>query len=87
MNTLTFPILLLLPLATAIVVWLRPAREAKHVALIGSLATALWASLYLIAGSRFEERDLLRRFGADYAAYRDRVPGLVPWRLFFRRKQ
>ncbi len=48
MNNLTFPILLLLPLATAIVVWLRPAREAKHVALIGSLATALWTLFILI---------------------------------------
>jgi len=45
-----------------------------------SLATAFWASVYLVIGSRFEERDLLRRFGAAYADYRSRVPALIPWR-------
>ncbi|MEJ1995696.1 MAG: isoprenylcysteine carboxylmethyltransferase family protein [Limibacillus sp.] len=45
-----------------------------------SLATAFWASLYLVIGSRFEERDLLRRFGESYADYRRRVPALIPWR-------
>ncbi len=45
-----------------------------------SLATAAWASLYLVIGSRFEERDLLRRFGPAYAEYRAKVPALIPWR-------
>ena len=44
------------------------------------LATALWASLYLIIGARFEERALLRRYGQAYADYRDRVPALFPWK-------
>jgi protein-S-isoprenylcysteine O-methyltransferase Ste14 len=45
-----------------------------------SLATAFWASLYLVVGSRFEERDLLKRFGQAYADYRAKVPALFPWR-------
>ncbi len=44
------------------------------------LATALWGSLYFLVGSRFEERELLRRFGRAYADYRARVPAFVPWR-------
>lgn len=45
-----------------------------------SLATALWASAYLIVGTRFEERALRRRYGAAYAAYQRRVPAFIPWR-------
>lgn len=37
-------------------------------------------SVYAGIGLLFEERDLLRRFGPAYAAYRARVPALVPWR-------
>ncbi len=44
------------------------------------LATAVWVSLYLVIGAAFEERKLLRRHGAAYAAYRRRVPAFVPWR-------
>ncbi len=33
---------------------------------------------YTLIGLRFEERALLREFGEDYAAYRRRVPMLVP---------
>ena len=45
-----------------------------------STATAFWASVYLVAGSRFEERDLVRRFGQAYEDYRAKVPALIPWR-------
>jgi len=45
------------------------------------LATAIWGTLYFWIGSRFEERKLLRRFGAAYATYRARVPAFVPWKL------
>jgi len=45
-----------------------------------SLATALWASLYLVIGARFEERRLLARFGEAYARYRSAVPAFVPWK-------
>lgn len=45
-----------------------------------SLATALWASLYLVIGARFEERRLLARFGEGYARYRTAVPAFLPWK-------
>lgn len=44
------------------------------------LATAVWGSLYLMAGTWFEERKLLARYGTAYADYRRRVPAVVPWR-------
>lgn len=44
------------------------------------LATAVWASLYLIVGSRFEERRLIALYGAAYREYRRRVPAFVPWK-------
>lgn len=44
------------------------------------LATALWGSLYLIVGSRFEERWLVAHYGTAYADYRKRVPAFIPWR-------
>lgn len=44
------------------------------------VATAVWGSLYLGAGTWFEERRLLRRYGAAYARYRERVPAVLPWR-------
>ena len=44
------------------------------------LATAVWGSLYLVVGSRFEERRLVRLHGDAYRAYRARVPAFVPWR-------
>jgi len=42
------------------------------------LATALWASLYILIGSRFEERALMMRFGEAYRRYRARTPAFVP---------
>lgn len=33
---------------------------------------------YSIAGTYFEERDLVRSFGKDYLEYRSKVPGFVP---------
>lgn len=45
-----------------------------------SLATAVWGSVYLLIGSYFEERWLRAHYGAEYEAYRRRVPAYVPWR-------
>lgn len=45
-----------------------------------SLATAFWGGLYLVIGSRIEEQRLLRLYGEDYRCYRERVPGLIPWK-------
>ncbi len=44
-----------------------------------ALATAVCASVYILIGIRFEERKLLRLYGDRYAAYRARVPMLLPW--------
>lgn len=43
-----------------------------------TLATALWASLYLVIGSRFEERRLEHLYGEAYARYRRQVPAFFP---------
>ncbi|MFW6193252.1 MAG: methanethiol S-methyltransferase, partial [Gemmatimonadota bacterium] len=45
---------------------------------VGHLLFAAAATAYVLVGARFEERDLLRRFGEDYARYRERVPMLIP---------
>ena len=45
-----------------------------------SAETAVFATLYIVIGLRFEEAALLRRLGPIYAAYRSRVPALLPWR-------
>lgn len=42
------------------------------------LATAVWASAYLVVGTLFEERKLLRLYGAAYAAYRRDTPMYLP---------
>lgn len=63
------------PLYTAgfLLLWGRVADPA-------SLSTALWTSLYLVVGTLFEERKLLRLYGSAYARYRARVPMYLPWR-------
>jgi protein-S-isoprenylcysteine O-methyltransferase Ste14 len=49
---------------------------------VGHLMFAAGLTLYIVIATRLEERDLITAFGADYADYRARVPGLVPrlWR-------
>lgn len=47
-----------------------------------ALATAFWASVYLIVGTRLEEQRLIEAYGDDYKAYRSEVPMYVPWQLF-----
>lgn len=44
------------------------------------LATAIYASLYLLIGSRFEERKLIADYGDAYRDYMARVPSVIPWR-------
>ena len=44
------------------------------------LATAIWASAYLLIGSRFEEQRLVAEYGQAYRDYLRRVPSLIPWR-------
>ena len=44
------------------------------------LATCLWASLYLVIGTWFEERRLIGLYGDVYRRYRAAVPAFIPWR-------
>ncbi len=59
-----------------IMLWATPVMTAGH------LLFALAMSAYMVVGTQYEERDLLRHFGTEYADYRDRVPRIVPrpWR-------
>jgi len=63
-----------------------PLYAGGHLALWGlatsplALATAAWASAYLIIGAVFEERALVRRYGTAYERYRRQVPAIIPWR-------
>ena len=44
----------------------------------GRLLFALGMTAYILIGLRFEERDLVRRFGERYRAYQATTPMLVP---------
>lgn len=44
------------------------------------LATALWGSIYLLIGTWFEERRLVRLYADSYLDYRRRVPAFLPWK-------
>jgi protein-S-isoprenylcysteine O-methyltransferase Ste14 len=54
--------------------WAQPVMTPTLAVLSGGL------TVYVAVGLVLEERELLRRFGPAYAAYRRRVPALVPWR-------
>lgn len=45
---------------------------------LGHLVLALGLTVYILIGIHFEERDLVRNFGARYEAYRARVRRLIP---------
>lgn len=46
----------------------------------GHLLLAIVLTAYIVIGRRWEERDLLRRLGAQYERYRQSVPAFVPRR-------
>jgi protein-S-isoprenylcysteine O-methyltransferase Ste14 len=62
------------PLMTGFVVifWSAPVMTAGH------LLFAATATGYILAGIAFEEHDLIQSLGGTYAAYRARVPALIP---------
>ena len=70
-----------------------PYRFVRHPLMLGFLI-ALWAqpmmppallmlnagmTIYILIAIQFEERDLIRQFGADYKIYRRKVPALIPF--------
>jgi protein-S-isoprenylcysteine O-methyltransferase Ste14 len=57
-----------------VLLWVHPVMTPTLALLSGGL------TLYIAVGTWLEERDLLQRFGPAYAAYRSRVPALLPWR-------
>ncbi|MDA0305621.1 MAG: isoprenylcysteine carboxylmethyltransferase family protein [Proteobacteria bacterium] len=44
------------------------------------LATAVWGSVYLFIGARYEEKKLLIEYGEAYREYQGRVPAILPWK-------
>ncbi|HEV3152697.1 MAG TPA: NnrU family protein [Candidatus Baltobacteraceae bacterium] len=62
-----------LMLGLLIAFWSSPIMTAGH--LLFSLAS----TVYIVAGTWFEERDLVKEFGNDYITYREHTPGLVPF--------
>ena len=59
--------------------WLTPALT------INQLNVYLSATLYIFVGAYFEERKLLREYGAAYAEYKSVTPMILPGLLFKRR--
>jgi methanethiol S-methyltransferase len=60
-----------------LVIWFTPIMTLQ------TLLFNFFATMYLWAGSRVEERRLADFFGTAYAEYRAKVPGLVPIKLPF----
>ena len=44
------------------------------------LVTAACGSVYLVYGTKFEEKKLARLYGDAYRDYQERVPALIPWK-------
>ncbi len=42
--------------------------------------TAIWACLYLLVGTWFEERSLVTQYGRAYVEYKQKVPAIFPFR-------
>lgn len=63
------------PLYTAglLFLWLSPTVTVNSFTLYAA------AMVYILVGAYFEERKLLREFGAAYAEYKSKTPMLIPW--------
>ena len=60
-----------------LVIWFTPLMTLQ------TLIFNFFATMYLWAGSRVEERRLADFFGPAYVEYRQKVPGLIPIKLPF----
>ena len=60
-------------LFSLMLLWFTPQMSA------GWLGLALGSTLYFVLGSWFEERKMLKLFGADYARYQANVPWMIPF--------
>lgn len=61
-----------LHLGTTIVLWATPQMSVGHLFFAGVM------TIYIVIGIHFEERDLVRHFGATYEEYRRTTPMLLP---------
>ncbi len=52
---------------------------------LNSLTVYIGATIYTLAGAYFEERKLLREFGASYVEYKKKTPMLIPGLVFGKR--
>lgn len=70
------------PLYTAglVFIWLTPVMSQN------SLVVFIAATAYILMGANFEERKLVREFGAAYEAYRSITPMLIPGLRLHRNK-
>jgi protein-S-isoprenylcysteine O-methyltransferase Ste14 len=57
-------------------IWLTPTVSQN------SLTVYIGATIYTLIGAYFEERKLLRDFGEEYAAYKQKTPMLIPGLMF-----
>lgn len=64
------------PMMLGVLVWLWSTPSMSR----GRFLFAAFLSVYIVAAMRWEERDLERKHGEAYRAYRMRVPALAPWR-------
>jgi protein-S-isoprenylcysteine O-methyltransferase Ste14 len=62
-------------LAMLMVMWSYPVITTDRL-----LFNALW-SAWVLAGTVFEERDLVADFGATYRDYQKKVPMIIPWKI------
>jgi protein-S-isoprenylcysteine O-methyltransferase Ste14 len=46
---------------------------------VNSFTLYVGATIYIFIGAYFEERKLVREFGAAYAEYKSKTPMLIPW--------
>ena len=72
------------PLNTAAFVWI----WAQPDYTLYNLAFAASLTAYILISNRFEERDLIRRYGAPYLRYREVVPAFfsLPWGMGARKR-